>query len=348
MDGAAESWLALDVGGANLKASHSTGGDRSFPFALWRDPTGLGRTLARFLATFPPADRVALTMTAELCDCYRTKSEGVLAVLDAVSAALPGLSVSVWGIDGRLRTVDEVRADPRVAAAANWLALATVAAALIGAEEGILVDIGSTTSDLIPLRGGRAVPVGRTDTERLQSGGLVYVGVRRTPLCAGATSLPFRGRATDLAAEVFATTRDVFLMLGEVAEDPADCDTADGRPATREFARNRLARAVGADREGCSLEDATRLAEAAREAILARLVSAAGRARGSETGRPTVAVVAGSGEFLACRLASRLLPRGGRIVRLSEVWGPDASAAACAHALRRIASGYGIAWEEHE
>src|SRR5207248_1124900 len=100
--------------------------------------------------------------------------------------------------------------------------------------------VGSTTTDLIPLRGGRPVPVGRTDTERLQTGELVYVGVRRTPLCAVADALPVHGRSTALAAEIFATTRDVFLTLGDLSEDPDDRETADGRPATRPLARERL------------------------------------------------------------------------------------------------------------
>ena len=333
----AETWLALDVGGANLKGSHSSGAARSLPFALWRQPERLSAEIGRFAEAFPAFDRVALTMTAELCDCYPTKRAGVLAVLEAVSSALPMIPVVVWGLDGRLHPSTEIRDAPLLAAAANWLALATFAARLTGDGPGVLIDVGSTTTDIIPLQGGRPVPRGRTDTDRLQSGELSYVGVRRTTVCALAETLPFQGRPTALVAEFFATTLDVFLVLEDIREDPDDLDTADGRAATIANARDRLARTVGADREACSSADVVPLAEAAHEAILARLVSSSARAGLVAGGRPLVAVVSGSGEFLAERLAGRILGPEGRVVRLSEHWGSVASAAACAQALRLLA-----------
>src|SRR5207302_1770736 len=119
---------------------------------------------------------------------------------------------------------------------------AEVAARLIPTGPGVLIDIGSTTSDLIPLSDGRARPLGLTDTDRLRTGELVYAGVRRTPVCALAGQLPFRGVTTGLAAELFATTLDVYLTLGEVSADSSDRATADGRPATPEAAIARLAR----------------------------------------------------------------------------------------------------------
>jgi (4-(4-[2-(gamma-L-glutamylamino)ethyl]phenoxymethyl)furan-2-yl)methanamine synthase len=331
------SWLALDVGGANLKAAHSSGTARSLPFEVWKRPDDLAMMVASLGATFPAIDRVALTMTAELCDCYPTKKDGVLAVLDAVGDAFEGRPVVVWGVDGHFHEVGEVRERPLLAAAANWLALASVAARLVPKGSGLLIDVGSTTTDLIPLRDGHPVPRGRTDTDRLQTGELIYAGVRRTPVCALATDLPFREIATGLAAELFATTLDVYVTLGHIAADPDDLATADGRPATVVAARDRLARMVGADRDGFSEEDALELADAADEALLRRLEAAAVRACRPTVGRPSSAVVAGSGEFLARRLARRVVERGGTIIGLAEAWGPVASSAGCAHALLALA-----------
>ena len=84
------SWLALDIGGANLKAAHASGAIRSVPFEVWRRPQDLARALADLVAGFPQFDRVAVTMTAELCDCFATKAEGVRAVLEAVEQGIPG------------------------------------------------------------------------------------------------------------------------------------------------------------------------------------------------------------------------------------------------------------------
>jgi probable H4MPT-linked C1 transfer pathway protein len=331
------SWLALDVGGANLKAAYSSGQAHTLPFELWKRPEELPRALGSLASTLPKADCVALTMTAELCDCFPTKAFGVRSVLDAIECAFPKTPTVVWGIDGRFHEVDEIREAPALAAAANWLALATLASRLIPEGPGLLIDIGSTTADLIPLIDGRVAARGRTDTERLQTSELVYAGVRRTPLCSLALELPFRGRPTGLMAELFATTLDVYLTLGELRSDPNDLGSADGRPATANAALDRLARMVGADRDAFSAADAFAFALAADKALTDRLVRAARRACSETVDPPMHAVVAGSGEFLARRVASRALEPGGKVVSLSEAWGPVASSAACAHALVELA-----------
>jgi probable H4MPT-linked C1 transfer pathway protein len=276
-------------------------------------------------------------MTAELCDCFPTKRDGVVHVVDAVASALPGRPTWVWGLDGRFWTAEQLRRNPLQAAAANWLALANVAARLAGPRTGLLIDIGSTTTDLIPSRNGAVVARGRTDTERLGTGELVYAGVRRTPVCAIANRLRFRGRETGLAAELFATTLDVYLTRGAICEDPDDNATGDGRPATIDAARDRLARMVGADREGFSREDAIQLSRSVHEALIARLAEAATLACTSTVGPPRVVVVAGSGEFLARELAHRLSSPPAFVVSLAERWGVGASSAGCAHALLTLA-----------
>ncbi len=152
------------------------------PFEVWKRPDELGQAIATAVATLPRSDQVAVTMTAELCDCYPTKQVGVNAVLDAVIAALPDGLVSVWGVDGEFHSVADARSRPQVVAAANWLALATLAARLLPRERCLLIDIGTTTTDLIPLDQGTVAAMGRSDTERLQTG---RAGVRRGAPHAG-------------------------------------------------------------------------------------------------------------------------------------------------------------------
>ncbi len=332
------SWIALDIGGANLKATHSSGGARAIPFELWKRPDDLPRVLTELTATLPKAGRVAVTMTAELCDCYPTKAKGVHDVLEAVTHVYPSQVVRVWGTDERFHGIPEILAHPDLAAAANWLALATLAARLLPEGPGLLIDIGSTTTDLIPLKDGKPQPRGRTDTQRLRTGELVYAGVRRTPVCALATELPLQGTWTGLSAELFASTMDIYLTLKEIPADPTDLSTADGRPATPEAARDRLARMVGADRDSFSEEDARAFAEAADEALMTRLTAAAERACLDHIGPPRGAVVAGSGEFLARRVARRVVGPDGPIISLEDAWGSVASSAACAYALVVLAA----------
>src|SRR5437867_4457715 len=93
--------LGLDVGGANLEAAHTGGAARSRPFPLWKRPHDLAAALRALVAVLPPADRVAVTMTGELCDCFPTSRDGVRHILAAVAAVFPPPAVRVWRTDGR-------------------------------------------------------------------------------------------------------------------------------------------------------------------------------------------------------------------------------------------------------
>jgi probable H4MPT-linked C1 transfer pathway protein len=333
-----KSWIGLDIGGANIKAAHGSGIARTVPFEVWKRPEELAQAIGTIAATLPPSECAAVTMTAELCDCFPTKGVGVNAILDAVIDALPVQSIMVWGLDGQFHELLEARQNPALVAAANWLALATLAARLLPEEPALLIDIGTTSTDLIPLLKGSVAARGRSDTERLQAGELVYAGIRRTPVCALATELPFRGTPTGLAAELFASTLDVYLTLGDIASNPIDLSTADGRPSTPDAARDRLARMIGADRDGFSSADALAFSQAADVCLMDRLARAAERACDSTIGRPTTAVIAGSGDFLALRLARRLLGPDRPLVSLKTAWGEIASSAGCAFALVQLAS----------
>jgi (4-(4-[2-(gamma-L-glutamylamino)ethyl]phenoxymethyl)furan-2-yl)methanamine synthase len=320
--------LGLDVGGANLKACHTGGDARSTPFALWRNPAGLVDALRSLVAGFPPADVIAVTMTGELCDCFESKRAGVVAILDAVLTLAGPTPVRVWLTDGTFAGPATVRAAPLPAASANWLALATFAGRL-ETRPALLVDVGSTTTDVVPLRDGRPIPLGQTDPERLLCRELVYTGVRRTPICAVL--------GNEVAAELFATTRDAYLVLGEVPEDPADVDTADGRPATRPLAHARLARMLCADLETSTaderLELASRTAARQAETIAAAMQHVSGRL--SEP--PATVIIAGSGEHLAARALAATGWKS-RVVSLRQELGEAASVAACACAVAVLAA----------
>jgi len=327
--------LGLDIGGANLKAATPDGRAVSVPFALWKQPDRLPAALAELVARFPDAAGLAVTMTGELCDCFETKRQGVNAILDATEYAAAGRRVRVWGTDGMLHTIAEARAKHLTVAAANWHALATFAGRYATTGHAMLLDIGSTTSDLIPLRGGRPWPNGLTDFDRLRTHELHYVGVRRTPL--------FFLHVRACAAELFATMQDVYLVLGDTPEDPADHDTADNRPATRAFALPRLARMLGADTETISEEEIQSFAADADTLFVTDLIrcflTAHGATNDADRGLDTV-IVSGAGEFVARRVLgglTRYYPSP-RVVSLNDELGPAVSACAPAYAVAVLAA----------
>lgn len=329
-------WLGLDIGGANLKAADGRGWARCVPFPLWRDPGGLTAALAALLADAPPAERLAVTMTGELCDCFRTKAEGVRQILAAAHEAASDRIVRVYLLDGRFVSLALGHELPHLAAASNWHALARFACRFIDGCAGLLIDIGSTTADIVPLADGHPCLRGLGDTDRLIAGELVYTGVGRTPACAITRWLPWRGQRCPVAAELFATTGDAYVVLGELPEELDATWTADGRPLTREFARERLARTICGDATTFSDEDALRAAEYVRDVQAAQLRDALGRVIASMTSRPECVVISGAGEFLARRLAAELSPAT-RIVSLAERLGSTVSTAGPAHALAVMA-----------
>ena len=334
---ACRNWLAIDVGGANLKAADGLGYAASRPFALWRSPERLAEELAALLAAAPRCGSIAITMTGELADCYATKADGVVAILDAVEQAAAGRLIRVYTTAGELITPAEARATPLLAAASNWHALAAYAARQTNGEPALLVDLGSTTADVIPLDVSAVQARGRTDAERLIHGELVYVGVERTPICALVRQLRWRDQACPVASELFATTLDVFLILGDITEQSDRTDTADGQPRTRQAARTRLARMVCADATTFSAGDALAAAESIRDALIAAVEGACCRVASQMDRQATTVFLSGAGEFLLRRIfAARPWPADVR--SLADAIGSDASVCAPAHALAILAS----------
>ncbi len=326
--------LGLDIGGANLKTATPDGRAVSVPFALWKQPDRLPTALAELVARFPDATELAVTMTGELCDCFETKRQGVNAILDATEHAAACRPVRVWGTDGVFHTVAAARAKHLTVAAANWHALATFAGRYAPTGSAMLIDIGSTTSDLIPLTAGVPYTHGNTDWDRLQVRELVYAGVRRTPVFAVYTDR--------VCAELFATTADVYVVLGLIPEGPTDTDTANGRPLTVEHSLTRLARVLGADREELSDDHLIHFATRVHDRLRAQLVESA---RATYYDRQTVSkpeqvIVSGAGEFLARQVASKVFDElpADRTVSLNEKLGPQVSECAPAYAVAVLAA----------
>ncbi len=260
-------------------------------------------------------------MTGELCDCYLSKDQGVNAILDAVETVAEDWPIEVWSTEGCFVSLCEARQKTLAVAAGNWHVLATYVAQLDPQSSTLLVDMGSTTTDLIPLRDGQVCAKGLTDTGRLEHGELIYLGATRTPLMALG---PTVGQMP-IMAEHFATMLDVAVLLGKIAEDAADGQTADKQPRTKEASARRLLRMVGGDLDSMSITQAEQLAWQFFKQAVSRL------ADGIQKHTFDQIVLSGSGAFLA-REAMGEMP----VVDLASQIGTEASASACAFALCQV------------
>jgi probable H4MPT-linked C1 transfer pathway protein len=299
--------IGWDVGGVNTKVACVSGGQvmavRGRPYELQRDPAALVpllRALAAEVHPEPDTATHAVTMTAELSQMFRTKREGVAFVLDAITTAFPAADVRIFTVEGRFLSEVEARRDPLAVAAANWAATARVVA--WHHPDAVLIDIGTTSTDIIPIAGGTVVAIGRTDPDRLASSELVYTGAVRTPTEAIASQVPFRGGFAGVSAEGFALAGDVHVWRGTLSPADYTSPTPDGRPATREFAGERLARVVCADRELLDEAGVSAIAGALADAQI-ELVARAIRRVAARHRSLRMAVVTGLGAFLASAAA---------------------------------------------
>jgi probable H4MPT-linked C1 transfer pathway protein len=233
--------------------------------------------------------------------------------------------VGIYLVDGTIVSPEEAVQRPLAAAASNWHAVARLAATATTADRAFLIDIGSTTTDIVPLVERSPAATGHDDVTRMAAGELVYTGLERTPVAAIVRSLPWRGRKHPVASELFAQSLDVWLLLGGLAENPnstpsGSLHTADGGPVTRAAAQRRLARMLLADPDDVTQDEAITMA-----------AWCAGWQPGS-------VVLSGHG---ACLARQALVRAGwsGDVVSLTDTLGPDVSRAAPAHSLALIAQG---------
>ncbi|WXG46235.1 MAG: hydantoinase/oxoprolinase family protein [Candidatus Atabeyarchaeum deiterrae] len=278
--------LGWDIGGANTKASLvEFKGDKKIKiksiiryFPIWlegkeRLPEVL-KELKEELLKGQRIDGIAVTMTAELSDAYYTKREGVNHVLDSLMIAFSDADCVIRIVDANadLRTVEEARSGYLMVAAANWSATAWLVGKRL--KDTILLDTGSTTTDIIPIKGGKIVAAGRTDPERLVSGELVFTGALRTPISAIIGILTYKNKPCRVSSEKFAISADVHLVLEHITEDEYTCDTADGRSKSQKDSAARIARVICADIEMLADAEIILLAKKIYEAQLETISNA--------------------------------------------------------------------------
>ena len=308
-----QEYWGWDIGGAHLKwARMSANGQvmsvTMLPCPLWQGIEVLRNALREALGAVPANTRVVhgVTMTGELVDAFQSREDGVVRILEQFTNEVAGEDVQVYALPGVLCSVEQAIRQSNRVASANWHAAAT-AAAVIG-RSGLLIDVGSTTTDVIAFSDGEVRIDGRDDAERLRSGELVYTGCVRTPLMALVERVPYNGEWQTVAAEYFATMADVYRVLERLPDNADMMDTADGGEKTVTASARRIMRMLGRDLEaharGAHVQLCRYLASRQLEQIRVAAHQVLSRIAAEST--PTILVGAGVGRFLLPQLAAEL------------------------------------------
>mgnify|MGYP005840251327 CR=1 FL=1 len=322
--------IGWDIGGANTKAAliRTKNGcveelktaSEYFPF--WKDPNKLANVLLKLkerLRGTSKLDCMGLTMTAELSDAYQTKREGVNHILTCAAQAFTGVPVFVLDVDATLKPIDSAKTEPLRVAAANWAATGWLVSQLI--KTCVIVDVGSTSTSIIPVVDGQIAAVGKTDLEKLMNGELVYTGSLRTNVAAIVNSILLREGTARVSSELFAQSGDAHLVLGNITEEEYTTETADGRGKTRREAMARLARLVCADIEMLTEQEIIQIARYIHnkqvEQVAERLSQVYSRVRSLTTAKIPVVVTGIGKDFLAKTAAQKV--RVDKIIDLGKL-----------------------------
>ena len=330
-------FVGIDVGGANTKIATSEGFVDSRYAPLWKNKERLYDVLAEVSREFrTEIEAVGAVMTGELSDCFATKREGVLYIKNALSTVFE--APQFFDQNYTFKDGSAVDKDPLSFASTNWLAAAMLVAARY--TDAIFVDIGSTTTDVIPLVNGE-LKAKKTDLERLKSGELIYSGILRTNIAAllKKVELGEHGEECSVSSELFAITADAYLVLGYLTEDEYSCESPNsyafaGREKaekSRLSALRRLSRVVCSDLDELGEDGAIRIAEQVKSEQIKELRVSLERMK--EEYRLNVMVVAGIGDFLVREVADSL---DMRIISLASIYGKKIAATFPAYAVARL------------
>ncbi|OUR72452.1 H4MPT-linked C1 transfer pathway protein [Methylophaga sp. 41_12_T18] len=249
-------------------------------------------------------DISAITMTGELVDIFADRQTGVSEILACINNYIPADKIHVFASKQWLSPADS-KIQWQDVASMNWLASANFVANNIA--DGLFIDLGSTTCDIIAINNGVACPRGFDDHQRQLSRELLYTGAIRTPLLALTNQAPFNGQLFSLAAEVFATTGDCWRLLNKIEADMIIDDSADGQPWQPEDCARRIARLIGSDADDHSPQQWQQLAQWFAEQQLHQVINACLQVISNHNLSLDAPIIgAGVGRFIAQQCAQRL------------------------------------------
>jgi len=249
-----------DIGGAHIKAARVRNGRLDAIVQRACAPhlgfSHLERAIQETLEEFGRADRHHISMTAELSDVFPNRATGVEIIASLMARLICVDDVLFYTSNSEFVSFLRVKQCASLIASANWRISADFVAQNV--PSALFIDMGSTTTDLIPIRDNEVVALGRDDASRLAHGELVYAGFSRGLPQAYVQSAPICGRWMPLVNEAFATMADVRRILYDLPEGDCRGDlapSADGRPKTRAASCARLARLAGKDMADFSEND---------------------------------------------------------------------------------------------
>ncbi len=339
--------IGWDIGGAHLKAAilepNSIFSDiRQVPCQLWKGLDHLELAVEQILSNTSTSNtQHAITMTGELVDLFESREQGVQQIIQAMQKILAGQDILIYAGTYGFLSPQHIQSQHFISiASANWLASASLAATQLG--DGLFIDIGSTTTDLLHLSHHHVNATGLTDYDRMRSNELVYTGIIRTSVMAVAQTAYFQGQQMGLMAEYFATMADVYRLTKELNEGDDQTETADGAEKSIQASAKRLSRMTGYEYQESELSLWQKLAQEIKSQQKNKIKKACQyHISQSNLSDQHYFIGAGVGRFLAQQIAKEL---GHKYIDFSALIPRSTTDKSNANALSDCAPAVSVAW----
>lgn len=354
--------LGIDLGNAKVKFVVLERG-KAGPEAIWGGggipyspkllpdrrgdfDAGFPAALARFLIghALLPEDFDRVVVSTSHFFSYPSFEDAHGHTVELLERLFPETDVRLLGSEGRLYTLAEARAlsGPQVVrfAATKFWGSAYLASKLI--THGLSIDTGTTSTDLIPILGGRPDPEAAQDPDRynldrLKTQRFVWYGMTATPLDYLSHEAEAAGEIWPLYPRV-AKTEVLTAILGLAPRDLTEAHAYGGEFPSVEAARFQLAQACGLDLRLIPEETLTEIARDLYRRLVDRIAASVRKVAGVSGLGPlehAEAAVMGLGRESVARDA--LLQAGFRVDRLVDV------EAVLGHELSSVSTAYGAA-----
>ncbi len=235
--------IGWDIGGAHIKAikidfKKKNVKKEQIYSPVWKNISYLKKSIKLLKKKLGKSDFHAVTMTAELSDIFFNRYVGTKYIINLTSKLFSKNNVYFYNYKKNFLKKKNAIKETSSINSMNWHASANLLSKYI--SNCLLIDIGSTTTDIIPIKNGKIVSKGSNDSKRLKNKELLYLGALRTPITA-------LEKHKNIIYEDFSNVADIYRILGKIPKKLDKIPTQDNKKKDKHSSARRLARVYGQD-----------------------------------------------------------------------------------------------------
>lgn len=232
-------FLGIDIGGAHVKTVGLCEQKKIIfvsqdKVILWKNTELLEKYFLKLNKLFGKI-RCGITMTGELCDFFKSRKHGV----DKIIKTSKSLKFKTYFFTNKKENFLRKSKFSSIASM-NWLATGKFLEKKI--KDALIIDFGSTTTDLIFIKNYKIRNKFFSDFDRINNNELVYTGLTRTPTPFLSNLIVIGKKKYNLASEFFSNTGDLYRIKKLLPPGVDLLDSADGKSKSFTNSLRRLAR----------------------------------------------------------------------------------------------------------